>query len=112
MKRKTYIIIMLITAFILFILCLLAQVFDNTKYENIVIIIVYFTLLIWFLYTAYLLIVKKSYNLLAGMTEEKAAKIKNNPKEEMKVIKLAKMVGYIFIITAVGMLVFARFLIR
>ncbi|MGX7111506.1 hypothetical protein [Gemella cuniculi] len=108
MKRKTYIIIMLSMTFIM---CSLGWIYDNTKYDDIVAAIGYAILAIWFLYTSYLLIVKKSYNLLAGMTEEKAAEIKNNPEEE-KIIKTAKIVGYIFIITALVLLVSACFFIR
>ncbi|ERK60252.1 hypothetical protein HMPREF1983_00242 [Gemella bergeri ATCC 700627] len=55
---------------------------------------------------------KKSYNLLAGMTEEKAIEIKNNSEEEKKVIKTAKIVGYVVIITALVLLVSAWTSIR
>lgn len=104
MKRKTYIIISLV---ITFILCVLVHIYDNTKYENLVGGIFLGGMAIIFLYTSYLLIVKKSYNLLAGMTEEKAARIKNNPEEEKKVIELAKTAGYIFIFVGLLMLLLA-----
>ena len=46
------------------------------------------------------------------MTEEKAIEIKNNSEEEKKVIKTAKIVGYIVIITALVLLVTAWTSIR
>ena len=107
MKRKSYIVIMLV---IMFIIILLSETLGHNKYEKI--FIFNFSLSIWFFYTGYLLIVKKSYNLLAGMTEEKAIEIKNNYEEEKKVIKTAKIVGYIVIITALVLLVTAWTSIR
>ena len=107
MKRKSYIVIMLV---IMFIIILLSETLGHNKYEKI--FIFNFSLSIWFFYTGYLLIVKKSYNLLAGMPEEKAIEIKNNSEEEKKVIKTAKIVGYIVIITALVLLVTAWTSIR
>lgn len=109
MKRKTYIIIILS---ITFISCVFVHIYDNTRYENLVISIINGTLAVFFLYTAYLLIVKKSYNLLAGMTEKLAEEIKNNLEEEKKFIKKSKIVGYIFIIFALLFLISAWVLIR
>ena len=107
MKRKSYIVIMLV---IMFIIILLSETLGHNKHEKI--FIFNFSLSIWFFYTGYLLIVKKSYNLLAGMTEEKAIEISNNSEEEKKVIKTAKIVGYIVIITALVLLVTAWTSIR
>ena len=95
---------------IMFIIILLSETLGHNKYEKI--FIFNFSLSIWFFYTGYLLIVKKSYNLLAGMTEEKAIEISNNAEEEKKVIKTAKIVGYIVIITALVLLVTAWTSIR
>lgn len=95
---------------IMFIIILLSETLGHNKYEKI--FIFNFSLSIWFFYTGYLLIVKKSYNLLAGMTEEKAIEISNNSEEEKKVIKTAKIVGYIVIITALVLLVTAWTSIR
>lgn len=109
MKRKIYIIITLI---IVFIMCSLGWIYEGTNYENIVLTISQSTMALWFLYTAYLLIVKKSYNLLAGMSEETALEIKNKPEEEKKIIKTAKIVGYISIIISLILLLSLYFLIR
>ena len=95
---------------IMFIIILLSETLGHNKHEKI--FIFNFSLSIWFFYTGYLLIVKKSYNLLAGMTEEKAIEISNNSEEEKKVIKTAKIVGYIVIITALVLLVTAWTSIR
>lgn len=85
MKRKSYIVIMLV---IMFIIILLSETLGHNKHEKI--FIFNFSLSIWFFYTGYLLIVKKSYNLLAGMTEEKAIEISNNSEEEKKSNKNSK----------------------
>ena len=107
MKRKSYIVIMSVIMFIIF---LLEETLGRNKYEKT--FIFNFLLSMWLFYTGYLLIVKKSYNLLAGMTEEKAIEIKNNSVEEKKVIKTAKIIGYIVIITALVLLVSAWTSIR
>lgn len=101
-----------ITLFITFIFCVLTHIYDNTEYESLVFGIFMCIMAIIFLHSAYLLIVKKSYNLLAGMTEELAEEIKNNPEEEKKMIKAAKILGYIFIIVALLMLVSVWFKIK
>ena len=48
-------------------------------------------------FTSYLLICKKSYNILAGMTEEEYNRIEKIPKEKQKMEKISKRVGYIFV---------------
>ena len=47
-------------------------------------------------FTSYLLIYKKSYNILAGMTEEEFTRIEKIPKEKEKMERVSKRVGYIF----------------
>lgn len=73
---------------IMFIIILLSETLGRNKYEKT--FIFNFPLSMWSFYTGYLLIVKKSYNLLAGMTEEKAIEIKNNSVEEKKSNKNSK----------------------
>ena len=48
-------------------------------------------------FTSYLLICKKSYNILAGMTEEEYNRIEKIPKEKQKMEKISKRVGYLFV---------------
>ncbi|ERK60251.1 hypothetical protein HMPREF1983_00241 [Gemella bergeri ATCC 700627] len=53
---------------------------------------------IFFIYTSYLLLLKKSYNLLAGMTEEELERIQENIEVKMKYDKGLKIIGYIIFI--------------
>ena len=50
---------------------------------------------IFFIYTSYFLLFKKSYNLLAGMTEEELKRIQENIEVKMKYDKGLKIIGYI-----------------
>ena len=55
-------------------------------------------------FTSYLLIYKKSYNILAGMTEEEYNRIEKIPKEKQKMEKISKRVGYIFVFIGILLL--------
>ena len=55
-------------------------------------------LAIYFIYTSYLFLFKKSYNLLAGMTEEELKRIQENIEVKMKYDKGLKIIGYISLI--------------
>ena len=50
---------------------------------------------IFFIYTSYLLLFKKSYNLLAGMTEDELKNIQENLEVRLKYDKGLKILGYI-----------------
>ena len=50
---------------------------------------------IYFIYTSYLLFYKKSYNLLAGMTEEELKKSESDIEIRLKYEKGAKIMGVI-----------------
>ena len=52
----------------------------------------------FFIYTSYLLLFKKSYNLLAGMTEEELKRIQENIEVKMKYDKGLKIIGYLIFI--------------
>ena len=56
------------------------------------------------IYTSYLLFYKKSYNLLAGMTEEELKRIQENIEVKMKYDKGLKIIGYIFLIGGIVVL--------
>lgn len=101
MKRNMYALLVTMFGIPIFILTLFS---DHTEYGNFPLIIAFTLIIILTFVTSYLLIVKKSYNLLAGMTEEKAAEVKNNPEEEMKEIKTAKIIGYIFLVSGIIMI--------
>lgn len=64
-------------------------------------------IMILLMYCSYLLIVKKSFNLLSGMTEEKAVEIRKNSEMLEKYEKKAKIVGYILIVVIPFLLYFA-----
>ena len=53
---------------------------------------------IFFIYTSYLLFYKKSYNLLAGMTEEELKKSESDIEIRLKYEKGAKIMGVIFLL--------------
>ena len=99
MKRKSYMVIMLV---IIFIIILLSETLGHNKYEKI--FIFNFSLSICFFYTGYLLIVKKSYNLLAGMTGEELERIQENIEVKMKYDKSLKIIGYIIFIGGIVVL--------
>lgn len=61
------------------------------------------------LFTSYLLIFKKSYNLLSGMTEEDYERIKDIPDENEKMIRTAKIIGYFLMIISIFLPIFAYF---
>ena len=61
-------------------------------------------LTIYFIYTSYLLLFKKSYNLLAGMTEEELERIQENIEVKMKYDKGLKIIGYLIFIGVIVVL--------
>lgn len=63
-----------------------------------------FLLAIYFIYTSYLFLFKKSYNLLAGMTEEELKRIQENIEVKMKYDKGLKIIGYIIFIGGIVVL--------
>ena len=58
----------------------------------------------FFIYTSYLLFYKKSYNLLAGMTEEELKRIQEDIEVKMKYDKGLKIIGYIIFIGGIVVL--------
>ena len=61
-------------------------------------------LAIYFIYTSYLFLFKKSYNLLAGMTEEELERIQENIEVKMKYDKGLKIIGYLIFIGGIVVL--------
>ena len=93
MSRKKYIIIILLFTIFVIPFCIYI---DNTKFERTGIILLHCLYSSLCFFTSYLLIYKKSYNILAGMTEEEYTRIEKIPKEKEKMEKISKRVGYIF----------------
>ena len=63
--------------------------------------LIHLLLAIFLIYTSYLLLFKKSYNLLAGMTGEELERIQENIEVKMKYDKSLKIIGYIIFIQIV-----------
>ena len=61
-------------------------------------------LTIYFIYTSYLLLFKKSYNLLAGMIEEELKRIQEDIEVKMKYDKGLKIIGYLIFIGGIVVL--------
>ena len=94
MSRKKYAIIILLFA----ILVISFGIYiDNTKFEHTGSILMCCLYSFICFFTPYLLIYKKSYNILAGMTEEEYNRIEKIPEEKQKMEKISKRVGYIFV---------------
>ena len=93
MSRKKYIIIILLFTIPVIPICIYI---DNTKFEHIGSILIHCLYSFVCFFTSYLLIYKKSYNILAGMTEEEYNRIEKIPKEKEKMERVSKRVGYIF----------------
>ncbi len=94
MSRKKYAIIILLFA----ILVIPFGIYiDNTKFEHTGSILMCCLYSFICFFTSYLLIYKKSYNILAGMTEEEYNRIEKIPEEKQKMEKISKRVGYIFV---------------
>ena len=93
MSRKKYIIIILLFTIFIIPFCIYI---DNTKFERTGMILFHCLYSSLCFFTSYLLIYKKSYNILAGMTEDEYTRIEKIPKEKEKMEKISKRVGYIF----------------
>ena len=92
MSRKKYIIIILLFTIFVIPFCIYI---DNTKFERTGIILLHCLYSSLCFFTSYLLIYKKSYNILAGMTEDEYTRIEKIPKEKEKMEKISRRVGFI-----------------
>ena len=68
-------------------------------------ILMHLLLAIYFIYTSYLFLFKKSYNLLAGMTEDELKNIQENLEVRLKYDKGLKILGYISFLGGIVVLV-------
>ena len=66
--------------------------------------LIHLLLAIYFIYTSYLFLFKKSYNLLAGMTEEELKRIQEDIEVKMKYDKGLKIIGYLIFIGGIVVL--------
>ena len=95
MSRKNFLILAAIETLLITVTFILESVFNNKLWYIAGIIIMIFI----FLHTSYLLIVKKSINLLAGMTEEEAIEIRKDPDKLKKHEKVAQTIGIVFLLS-------------
>ena len=95
MSRKNFLILTVIETLLMTVTFILESVFNNKLWYIAGIIIMIFI----FLHTSYLLIVKKSINLLAGMTEEEAIEIRKDRDKLKKHEKVAQTIGMVFLLS-------------
>lgn len=95
MSRKNFLILTVIETLLITVTFILESVFNNKLWYIAGIIIMIFMLL----HMSYLLIVKKSINLLAGMTEEEAIEIRKDPDKLKKHEKNAQVIGIVFLLS-------------
>ena len=95
MSRKNFLILTAIETLLITVTVILESVFNNKLWHIAGIIIMIFI----FLHISYLLIVKKSINLLAGMTEEEAIEIRKDPDKLKKHEKIAQAIGIVFLLS-------------
>ena len=94
MSRKNFLILAAIETLLITVTFILESVFNNKLWYIAGIIIMFI-----FLHTSYLLIVKKSINLLAGMTEEEAIEIRKDPDKLKKHEKIAQAIGIVIFLS-------------
>lgn len=95
MSRKNFLILTVIETLLITVTVILESVFNNKLWNIVGIIILIFI----FLHISYLLIVKKSINLLAGMTEEEAIEIRKDPDNLKKHEKIAQAIGIVIFLS-------------
>ena len=95
MSRKNFLILTAIETLLITVTFILESVFNNKLWHIAGIIIMIFMLL----HMSYLLIVKKSINLLAGMTEEEAIEIRKDPDKLKKHEKIAQAIGIVIFLS-------------
>jgi len=95
MSRKNFLILTAIETLLMTVTVILESVFNNKLWNIAGIIIMIFI----FLHISYLLVVKKSINLLAGMTEEEAIEIRKDPDKLKKYEKGAQAIGIVIFLS-------------
>ena len=108
MSRKKYFVIILLFTLPVIPICIYM---DNTEFEHIGTILIRCLCSFLCFFTSYLLLYKKSYNILAGMTEEEFTRIEKIPKEKEKMERVSKRVGYIFAFIGILLLLFTIYFI-
>ena len=95
MSRKNFLILSAIETLLFLVIMTLGTVL-NSKVLTVISMII---MLIMLFHSSYLLIVKKSINLLAGMTEEEAIEIRKDPERLKKHEKVAQAIGIVIFLS-------------
>lgn len=89
---------------------LLAVYFDNTEYELLAILGINIIVAAILIFSSYLLICQKRYNLLSGISEEEYQKSKKIPKLKAKYERHAKVAGYICLVISILVVLISMYL--
>ena len=96
MSRKNFIILNIIESILWIGAMVIGSMLDSKLWVTISMLII----LISLLHAAYVTIVKKSINLLAGMTEEQAVEIQRDPEKLKKYERITEMIGVTILVGA------------
>ena len=96
MSRKNFIILNIIESILWIGAMVIGSMLDSKLWMTISMLIV----LISLLHAAYVTIVKKSINLLAGMTEEQAVEIQRDPEKLKKYERITQGIGVTILVGA------------
>ena len=96
MSRKNFMILSIIESILWIGAMVIGSMLDSKLCMTISMLIV----LISLLHAAYVTIVKKSINLLAGMTEEQAVEIQRDPEKLKKYERITQVIGVAILVSA------------
>lgn len=96
MSRKNFMILSIIESILWIGAMVIGSMLDSKLWMTISMLIV----LISLLHAAYVTIVKKSINLLAGMTEEQAVEIQRDPEKLKKYERITQVIGITILVSA------------
>ena len=96
MSRKNFMILSMIESILWIGAMVIGSILDSKLWMTISMLIV----LISLLHATYLTIVKKSINLLAGMTEEQAIEIRRDPEKLKKYERITQGIGVTILVSS------------
>ena len=96
MSRKNFMILSIIESILWIGAMVIGSILDSKLWMTISMLIV----LISLLHATYLTIVKKSINLLAGMTEEQAIEIRRDPEKLKKYERITQVIGVTILVSS------------
>ena len=96
MSRKNFMILSIIESILWIGAMVIGSMLDSKLWVTISMLII----LISLLHAAYVTIVKKSINLLAGMTEEQAVEIQRDPEKLKKYERITQVIGVTILVSS------------